>query len=95
LIGAQTAEAAQWWRGPIDLLYVDADHSMEGCVGDLRDWVPLVRAGGIVCGDDYENPGYPGVKEAWDQYEAETGQRWVREATTSLREGRFVWGIKQ
>jgi Methyltransferase domain len=36
-----------------DLGYVDADHSHEGCLRDLRDWWPKMRVGGAFTGDDY------------------------------------------
>jgi hypothetical protein len=39
----------------LDLVYIDGDHSLEGITLDLRCWFPKVRAGGILCGDDYTN----------------------------------------
>jgi predicted O-methyltransferase YrrM len=48
---------------PIDLLYIDGDHSYEGVTADLKNWGPLVRSGGIICGDDYGE-----VKQAVHQY---------------------------
>lgn len=33
---------------PIDLLFIDADHSYEGVKRDWADWVPKVRDGGVV-----------------------------------------------
>ena len=39
---------------PIDLLYIDGDHSVNGCLLDLRKWTPKVRPGGVVVGDNYE-----------------------------------------
>jgi len=32
----------------IDYLHVDADHSKEGCLRDLRDYLPMVRQGGMI-----------------------------------------------
>jgi len=73
LIPATTAEAAQWWTEPIDYLYVDADHSYDGVMADLRAWLPHVKPGGIVLGDDYGSNVYPGVQAAWDDFERTTG----------------------
>ena len=73
LIPATTVDAARCWNQPIDFLYIDADHSESGCFADLTWWVPHVRPGGLVVGDDYNHPRYPGVKLAWDDYEQTHG----------------------
>ena len=69
LIPTTTADAALWWTEPIDYLYVDADHSYEGVMADLYAWVPHVKPGGLILGDDYGSEIYPGVKQAWDEFE--------------------------
>ena len=38
-----------------DLVYIDADHSFDGCYKDIIDWYPKVKKGGILCGHDYEH----------------------------------------
>ena len=68
-IPGMTSAAAKVWSGPIDFLYIDADHSYDGVRSDLEAWAPHVRSGGLILGDDYGNPYYPGVKEAWDEFE--------------------------
>jgi predicted O-methyltransferase YrrM len=73
LIPATTAEAAAWWTEPIDYLYIDADHSYDGVVADLYSWVPFVKPGGLLLGDDYGNTLFPGVKTAWDEFELKNG----------------------
>jgi MMP 1-O-methyltransferase len=37
---------------PIDLLFIDGDHSYEGVVKDYLDWAPLVKKGGIIAFHD-------------------------------------------
>lgn len=69
LIPATTQEAAKYWTQPIDFLYVDADHSHAGVLADLDAWVPHVTPGGVIAGDDYRHPRYPGVQTAWDEFE--------------------------
>jgi predicted O-methyltransferase YrrM len=64
-----TEEAARWWTEPIDYLYIDADHSFPFVWADLLAWVPKVRPGGLVLGDDYGNEMFPDVQRAWDDYE--------------------------
>ncbi len=73
LMPTTTREAATTWSELIDYLYVDADHSYEGVRADLEAWVPHVRPGGLILGDDYGNRSFPGVKQAWDAFEIERG----------------------
>jgi predicted O-methyltransferase YrrM len=73
LIPALTVEAAQWWTGPIDFLYIDADHTYASVKADLAAWTRHVRPRGLFAGDDYRNPMYPGVQQAWDEFETTTG----------------------
>ena len=74
LIAGTTHEVAQAWPGPlIDFLYVDADHHEDACRRDLDLWVPHVRPGGLIVGDDYGNPQCPGVQPAWDSFERDAG----------------------
>jgi len=78
LIPATTADAAAHWQGPIDALYIDADHTYASVLADLEAWVPLVRSGGLVMGDDYGNPAFPGVRMAWNYYEQEHRRTFTR-----------------
>jgi len=36
-----------------DFIYIDADHSYEGVMRDMKAWWPKVKKGGLFCGDDY------------------------------------------
>lgn len=45
------------------LVYIDGDHSYEGCFNDLRAWAPKVQSGGYIACHDFMNPTY-GVKQA-------------------------------
>ncbi len=40
----------------LDLVFLDADHSMEGVTADLAAWAPKVKPGGWIGGHDYANP---------------------------------------
>jgi predicted O-methyltransferase YrrM len=66
------------WSEPIDFLYIDADHGYDGVMADLIAWVPHVRPGGVIVGDDYDNAIYPGVKRAWDTFERTYGFQFTR-----------------
>lgn len=50
----QSDWGAQWFdQTPIDLLFVDGDHSPNAVWLDLECWVPRLAKHGIICGDDY------------------------------------------
>lgn len=71
IMGDSHAEATAALVRPADLLYVDGDHSYEGCLMDLKLYVPKARK--IVCGDDYQLgagglPQYLGVRQAVQEY---------------------------
>jgi hypothetical protein len=62
-----------------DLIYIDGDHTEEGCYKDLVAWYPKVRKGGFITGDDYWRNKAPrtgikfGVIEAVDKFAKEKG----------------------
>jgi predicted O-methyltransferase YrrM len=43
-----SADVAAGWSGEIDLVFIDGDHSEQGCEADWSGWSPFVRAGGQV-----------------------------------------------
>jgi predicted O-methyltransferase YrrM len=77
-----TVEAARIWTEPIDYIYVDADHHYEAVLADLEAWVPHVRKGGVIAGDDYGNRAFPGVRQAWDDFESAYGLHFTRHQST-------------
>lgn len=57
--------------GSLDFVYIDAAHDHKNVMLDLEAWVPKVRDGGIVCGDDFykfPNSGNTGVMTAVTEY---------------------------
>jgi predicted O-methyltransferase YrrM len=47
--------AARFFRADLfDMVFIDGDHSYSSVAGDIRDYAPLVRDGGYICGDDLE-----------------------------------------
>lgn len=52
--------------GSLDFVFIDADHSYEGCKADIAAWMPKVKPGGLLSGHDYENPDFEkfGVERA-------------------------------
>lgn len=47
-----------------DLIYIDADHTYEGCLKDIKAWYPKIKKGGFITGDDYSHykAKYTGVR---------------------------------
>lgn len=66
--------AADVLPGCLDFVFIDADHSEEGCAKDIEAWLPKLNPNGLLCGHDYDNPYYDfGVKRAVDKFIARTG----------------------
>lgn len=66
-------------RETFDIVFIDADHTYEPVKEDIRASIPLVRDGGILCGDD--------LNLQWDQVDQEhvkvnSGVDFVREPKT-------------
>jgi predicted O-methyltransferase YrrM len=52
-----SCSVASGWKRPVDLLFIDGDHSYEGCGTDLQAWLPLVRPHGWVALHDFGEAG--------------------------------------
>ena len=40
-------------KGTVDLIFMDGDHSYEGCRSDIEHWLPYVRKGGVMAFHDF------------------------------------------
>lgn len=58
-------EVANTWTTPLDMVYIDGDHSYEGCQADIHVWESHLKFGGLMVFDDYEQ-GMWQVTEAVD-----------------------------
>lgn len=53
ILRLDTAEASsRFLDKSLDFVYVDADHSYEGCKRDLLAWIPKIKSGGYITGHD-------------------------------------------
>jgi hypothetical protein len=68
LVRARSTEAARTLPDSLDFVYLDADHSYEGCLRDIIAWSPKVKEGGVIGGHDYNSSLHPGVTVAVDKY---------------------------
>ncbi len=56
--GAADAEA------PVDLLFVDSTHERDHTVAEFEAWRDHLAPGALVVLHDYDNPAFPGIREA-------------------------------
>jgi len=59
--------SARFADGSLAFAFVDADHSYRAVKADILAWLPKVRPGGMLAGDDYRWPGYDGLRAAVDE----------------------------
>ena len=45
-----------WSGGPVDLVFIDGDHSYEACREDWQVWHPHIRVGGVIAFHDARGP---------------------------------------
>ncbi len=58
---------AATFREPIDLLFLDGDHSFDGVARDFRDWAPKVRAGGYLAMHDVVHAVHEGPRRVVEE----------------------------
>ena len=39
----------------LDVVYIDAEHTYEAVMRDIKAWAPKIKPGGFLCGHDYYN----------------------------------------
>jgi predicted O-methyltransferase YrrM len=61
--GRPAAQATAYADDSIDMLYLDCDHSYEAMVAVISAFLPKVKSGGVIAGDDYTDK-WPGVIRA-------------------------------
>ena len=62
-VGDSAAVAAVWPADPVDVVFIDGDHSYLGALRDFECWAPKVRPGGWVLIDDVDDIGLPELLE--------------------------------
>ncbi len=66
----QKVKGLSWdvpWERPIDLLFLDGDHSYEGLAKDLAKFLPFLVPGSVVIFHDYKEHGKVGVRRNVDE----------------------------
>lgn len=60
---SMSAPAASLFRdNSLDFVFIDAAHDYDNVIADINAWLPKVKSGGILSGDDYYH--FPDVKRA-------------------------------
>lgn len=62
-----SVEFAKTWDKPIDVLFIDGDHSYEGCKKDIEAWFPHLVPNGVALFHDCDESS-PGVMWATAEY---------------------------
>lgn len=60
-------ELAGSFAEPIDLLFVDGDHSFDGVARDFRDWAPKIRCGGYLAMHDVVHQVHDGPRRVVEE----------------------------
>lgn len=55
------------WLSPVDMVFIDADHTYFAVKSDIEAYRPLVKPGGLLCGHDYHPTDWPDVVRAVDE----------------------------
>lgn len=61
LLGESTNAARFFDDESVWFVFIDANHSYESVKADIEAWIPKVKRGGVIAGDDY---GWEGVNRA-------------------------------
>lgn len=65
-----SSEVAKHWARKINVLFIDGDHSYEGCRADIDAWFPHMAEGGVMLFHDADATS-PGVVEAMEEFSKE------------------------
>jgi hypothetical protein len=74
-----------------DYIYIDGDHTYEGCKRDMELWWPKVKEGGMLAGHDIA---MPEVRQAVEEFVKENNiGRWERDRVETIKDHRSDWWI--
>jgi len=75
--------------GDIDMVFIDGNHDYENCRADLEYWFPRTQK--LICGHDYNHPGYPGVHKAVDEF---FGKKARKKLKVEVLEKASIWVVR-
>ena len=56
-------DAVKEIKASVDFVYIDGMHTYDQCKKDIQNYLPLIKATGIIAGHDYSSA-FPGVKKS-------------------------------
>lgn len=87
--GCSWEAGEQWTDGPVDFLFIDAEHTYEALTKDLAAWRPHLVPQAPICVDDVAQPGMrDALRDAglvWEEFP------WLHAGPSQVSEGR-MWG---
>lgn len=78
-VGDSVALAAVWPAVPIDVVFIDGDHSYLGALRDFECWAPKVRPGGWIMIDDADDNALPELLGLVDELKKLNGVRFLEQ----------------
>lgn len=87
-IHAPSNEAVKGWDKPIDVLFIDGDHTYAGCADDFNNFAPFVKSGGWVVFHDCDETS-PGVVEVFDTISE--GSDWKNKGKSPEQRCSMAW----
>jgi len=82
VVRANTVDAARLFRAnSVDFVWIDAGHTYEEVMADIKAWWPKLKVGGVMGGDDLPMDGVnKAVNERFPNHESgsENGWKWWR-----------------
>ena len=65
-IHGESSQVAKYWQTPIDVLFIDGNHSYEYVLSDIKNWGKFVVKGGAILFHDCDESS-PGVVQATNE----------------------------
>ena len=68
MYGMDSIEATELFPDEmLDFVFIDASHAYEDVKSDIIAWLPKVKKGGWMIFHDFDNPSFPGVRQAVEE----------------------------
>ena len=81
LVQAPGVEGVGHATAPVEMLFVDSTHERDATVAEVEAWRRRLAPGAVVVLHDFDNPAFPGVREAVEALGLQG----------EVRHGSFVW----